>query len=124
MSAKNKQIIDKINDSFAEGNIEGFLEHCADDVVWRMIGDKSFTGKGAIREFMTSTGGELPDFTIDKVIGDGDSVVTYGNMTMKNKDGKAVPYAWCDVYGFRDGKIATLDSYVIKTAETAQAETA
>lgn len=124
MSANVKQIIENINDSFTKGNTEGFLEYCADDVVWRMVGDKSFTGKAAIREFMASTGGDLPDFTIDRVIADGDSAVSYGNMTMKNKDGVPVPYAWCDVYTFRDGRIATLDSYVIKTAETAQAEAA
>jgi len=124
MSANIKQIIEEINDSFMKGNTEGFLEHCADDVVWRMVGDKSITGKDAIREFMASTGGELPDFTIEKVIADGNSAVSYGNMTMKNKDGATVPYAWCDVYTFRDGTIATMDSYVIKTADAAQAEAA
>jgi len=38
-----------------------------------------------------------------------------GDMTMKDKDGMAVPYAYCDVYRFRNDKIVTLSSFVIKT---------
>ena len=86
MSTKNKQIVEKINDSFAKGNTEGFLENCADNVVWRMIGDKTFTGKNAIREFMASMEGtEPPKFTVDNTIAEGDSVVSYGDMTMTEK---------------------------------------
>jgi ketosteroid isomerase-like protein len=36
-------------------------------------------------------------------------------MTMKEKDGKTVPYGYCDIYRFRDGKIVELNSFVIKT---------
>jgi len=36
-------------------------------------------------------------------------------MTMKDKEGKAVPYAYCDIYRFRNDKIITLSSFVIKT---------
>ena len=41
MSAKNKEIVKKVNASFAEGGVEGFLTHCADDVVWTMVGNKT-----------------------------------------------------------------------------------
>lgn len=117
MSTKNKQIVEKINDSFAKGNTEGFLENCADNVVWRMIGDKTFTGKNAIREFMASMEGtEPPKFTVDNTIAEGDSVVSYGDMTMTEK-GKTTPYSYCDVYRFKGDKIAELTSYVVKTAE-------
>ena len=117
MSTKNKQIVEKINDSFAKGNTEGFLENCADNVVWRMIGDKTFTGKNAIREFMASMeGAEPPKFTVDNTIAEGDSVVSYGDMTMTEKE-KTTPYSYCDVYRFSGDKIVDLSSYVVKTAE-------
>jgi uncharacterized protein len=48
-------------------------------------------------------------------IADGDFVTTHGEMTMNDKDGKAVPYAYCDIYRFRDDKIVELTSFVIKT---------
>lgn len=115
MSAKNKEIIEKVNASFAEGNLEGFLSHCADDVAWTMIGNKTTTGKTAIREWMASMDIEPPKFTVDQVIAEGDFVTAFGDMTMKEKDGKTVPYAYCDIYRFRNGKIVELNSFLIKT---------
>ena len=122
MSARNKEIVEKVNASFAEGGVEGFLTYCADDVVWTMVGNKTTKGKNAIREWLTSMDTEPPRFTVDNMIGDGDFVTAYGEMTMKDKDGKVVPYAYCDIYRFRDGKIVELSSFVIKTE--AKAETA
>lgn len=120
MAAKNKEIVEKVNASFAEGGVEGFLSHCADDVVWTMVGNKTTRGKNAIREWMASMDIEPPKFTVDNIIAEGDFVTAYGNMTMKEKDGKAVPYAYCDIYHFRDGKIAELNSFVIKTEAKAE----
>ena len=45
MSAKNKEIVEKVNASFAEGEMEGFLSFCADDLVWTMVGSKTVKGK-------------------------------------------------------------------------------
>jgi uncharacterized protein len=50
MSAKNKEIVEKVNAAFAEGRIEGFLSFYVDDVVWTMVGDKTVKGKDAIRQ--------------------------------------------------------------------------
>lgn len=116
MSSKNKEIIEKVNAAFAEGNIEGFLSFCAEDAEWQMVGDKAFKGKEAIREFMSSmehTGMEPPKFTVDKVIAEGDSVVAYGGMTME-ENGETVPYSYVDVYQFRDDEIIRLESFVVK----------
>jgi len=115
MSTKNKEIVEEVNASFAEGAVEGFLSHCADDVVWTVVGNKTTKGKNAIREWLGSMDMEPPKFTVGNVIGEGDFVTAYGDMTMKEKDGKIVPYAYCDIYRFRDGKIAELNSFVIKT---------
>ncbi len=116
MSTQNKAIVEKVNASFAENNPEGFLAVCADDVKWTMVGEKSMNGKTAIREWMAGMkGSEVPKFTVDKIIAEGDSVVCYGNMTMKDKDGKTEGYGYCDVYGFSGDKIAELTSFVVKT---------
>lgn len=115
MSSKNKEIVEMVNASFAEGGVEGFLSHCADDVVWTMVGNKSTRGKNAIREWMASMDMEPPQFTVDNIIAEGDFVTAYGNMALKEKDGKTVPYAYCDIYRFRDVKIVELNSFVIKT---------
>lgn len=54
MSAKNKEIVEKVNAAFAEGSTEKFLSFCADDVEWTMVGDKAVKGKDAIRQWMAS----------------------------------------------------------------------
>jgi ketosteroid isomerase-like protein len=116
VSAKNKEIVEKVNAAFAEGGVEGFLSFCADDVEWTIVGDKTVKGKDAIRQWMASMGGmEPPKFTVNNVIAEGDFVTASGDMTMKDKDGKVAPYAYCDIYRFRDGKIVELRSFVVKT---------
>lgn len=123
MSDKNKQIVEKVNAAFAEGNNEAWLEYCADDVVWTMVGEKTSNGKRAIREWMSSMG-EMgpPKFTVDKVVAEGDSVICYGDMTMEGE--YAGKYSYCDIYTFADDKIKELRSYVVKNKEEGEADRA
>jgi hypothetical protein len=67
MSAKSKEIMEKVNAAFAENNLEGFLSFCTDDVKWTMVGDKTVNGKVAIRQWMASMDFEPPRFTVDTV---------------------------------------------------------
>ena len=115
MSARNTAIVDDVNAAFAANNIEGFLAHCTSDVVWTMVGDRTVTGVDAIRSWLSATQSEAPNFTVDHVSGDGDTVTAYGDMTMKGENGSVEPYAFCDVYRFRGDKIAELRSYVVST---------
>lgn len=115
MSQKNKEIVEKVNAAFTAGNTEGFLEHCADDVVWTMEGEKTTTGVAEIREWMSQMEGmEPPKFTVDKTIAEGDSVACYGVMTMKGEDGQEGKYSYCDAYTFAGDKIKELRSFVVK----------
>lgn len=118
MSEKHKEIVKKVNAAFADGNTEGFLEFCADDVKWTMVGEKPVTGKNTIREWMGSMEMEPPKFTVDNVIAEGDLVAAHGGMTMKNEGGKTVPYAYCDLYRFRNDKIVELTAFVMPTQST------
>ena len=120
MSAKNKEIVDKLSASLAEGGVEEFLAHCAEDVIWTMVGDKTTKGKSAIREWMASMDQEPPQVTVANIIAEGDFVTAHGHMTLREKDGKNGPYAYCDIYRFRDGKIVELNSFVVTTAAKAQ----
>jgi ketosteroid isomerase-like protein len=64
---------------------------------------------------MSSFEGEPPSFTVTNLISDGDFVIAYGDMKMKEKDGKTAPYAYCDIYRFRGDKIIEMRSFVVKT---------
>ncbi len=123
MPTGNKEIVEKVNAAFAENNMEGFLSFCADDFEFAMVGEKSLKGKEAVRQWMNSMGDmEPPRISNIKIIAEGDFVASHGTMTMKDKDGKTAPYAYCDVYQFRDSKIVELTAFVMKT-ETQQEKT-
>lgn len=115
MSEKLKAIIKDVNDAFTVNEVERFLNHCSEDVVWRMVGETTKTGRDSIREWMSQMeGAEPPKFTVDEMIAEGNSVICRGDMTMKGEDGVEGAYSYCDAYRFRGDKIVQLDSYVIK----------
>jgi ketosteroid isomerase-like protein len=116
MSAQNKAIIDKANQAFERNDVEGLLALCTEDFKWTMVGSPPAVGKAAVREWMAHAPPEMPKFTVDAVIADGDHVTCVGDMTMPEK-GEIVPYGYCDVWRLKDGKIVELKAFVIKTAK-------
>ena len=114
MSANHKTTLLKGNAAIAQGDHEGFLALCTDDTEWTFVGEQSLQGKEAIRQYMAATYLEPPDVTVDYLIADGDLLTAVGEITMKDKDGKATHYAYCDVWRFRGDKMAELRAFVIK----------
>lgn len=115
MSKENIEIVNKINDAFAANNVEGFLENCSESVAWTMVGERTVNGKDAIRGFMSEmAGSEPPVFGVDRIIADSESVVCYGDMSMKDGEGQTSEWSYCDIYHFANGKVAEMSSFVIK----------
>ncbi|MBW4459170.1 MAG: nuclear transport factor 2 family protein [Nodosilinea sp. WJT8-NPBG4] len=114
MSDKNKAILEKANAAIAKGNNEGFLSCCADDTKWTFVGDKTLKGKEAVRQWMATTYVEPPKFIVANLIAEGDFVTALGDITLKEEDGKAAHYSYCDVWRFRGDKIVELRAFVIK----------
>ena len=114
MSETNKAIIEKVNAAFEQNNPEVFLEYCADDIRWDMAGGEVQKGKQAIREFMAAMGdATLTELNVSDVIAEGDRAACHGEMKMDEK-GTPTAYSYCDIYRFKNGKIAELRSYVVK----------
>lgn len=114
MSENNKAILEAANAAIAEGNYEGFLSFCTDDTQWTFVGDKTLNGKEAVRQWMATTYIEPPAFRVTNLIAEGDFVTALGNITMKDEDGKAADYSYCDIWRFRDGQMVELKAFVIK----------
>lgn len=110
----NKATVDRINAAFQDNSVEGFLACCADDVEWTIVGEKAVKGKDAIRAWMGPGAKEPPRFSVARVIGEGDFVAAYGDMTMNENGQQDVPYSYCDVYRFENDKVVELRSYVVK----------
>ena len=124
MSDENIEIVKHANWLLTDGLFDEFILLCWEDIEWTLLGDSPTTMKGreAMRAFMASTspeGSEPPTFTVKNMVAEGDVVMSNGEMTMTSKEGGTVPYAYCDIYRFKEGKIAELLTFMSKT----QAET-
>lgn len=115
MSITNKAILEKANAAITEGDNEGFLSFCTDDTEWTFVGDRTLRGKEAVRQYMATAYAEPPKFIVENMIAEGEFVTALGRISLKNEDGKMVDYAYCDVWRFRDGKMAELKAFVIGT---------
>lgn len=115
MSTANKQVLEQGNAAITRGDFEGFLALCTEDTVWTFEGDRTLRGKAAVREWMEATYKELPKFNVHRMIAEGDFVAALGEITLKDESGKSVKHAYCDVWRFRDGKMAALQAFVVET---------
>lgn len=117
MPYNNKSILEKANAAIAQGDNEGFLSFCTDDTEWKYVGDKTLKGKDAVRRYL-ETAEEPPKFTVTDLIAEGDFVTALGDITAKDEAGRMVRQSYCDVWRFRDGKMAELRAFVIETRST------
>ena len=116
MAANRKEIVQRINEGFAENNLETVLSFCTDDIIWKMVGDTTVRGKDPIRQWMASMDPQPPQLMIQQTIAEGDSVVTRGDMVMQEKpNGPLIPYTFCDIYRFAGDKVVELTAFVIRT---------
>lgn len=115
MSENNKAVLEAANAAIVAGNYEGFLSFCTDDTEWTFVGDKTLKGKEAVRQWMITTYVEPPNFRVAHFIAEGDFVTAIGDITLKDEDGKAADYSYCDVWRFRGGQMVELKAFVIKT---------
>ncbi len=102
------------NKAISNGDHEGFLAFCTEDTKWTFVGDLSLQGKEAVRLWMKENYIEPPKFDVKNLIADNDYVTAIGNIKLIRKDCKVIRYEYCDVWRFRDGKMAELVAYVIE----------
>ncbi|WP_285056700.1 nuclear transport factor 2 family protein [Pedobacter ginsengisoli] len=113
MTKENKEILQKANALIAKKDYEGFLTYCTEDTLWVFVGEQILNGKDAVRQYMKENYLEPPRFHVDQIIADGDYVTAIGKISMKDQDGKVVDSDYCDVWRFREGKMAELKAFVI-----------
>ncbi len=115
MNLDNKTILEKANAAITEGNNEAFLSFCTDDLVWTFVGDRILQGKEAVRQYMATVYVEPPKFTVENLIAEGEFVTAIGKISMRDENGRKVDYDYCDVWRFRNGRMAELRAFVIET---------
>jgi uncharacterized protein (TIGR02246 family) len=121
MPDSHKEILQKANAAIEKGDYEGFLEFCTEDTDWTFVGDRTLKGKDAAREWMASEYREPPRFEVHQLIADGNFVAALGEITLKDEAGKDAQHAYCDVWRFRDGRMAGLQAFVVETGMGSEA---
>jgi uncharacterized protein (TIGR02246 family) len=110
---QNKATLQQANAAIAAGDHEGFLELCTDDTNWTFVGDTTLEGKAAVRRWLTETYVTPPKNDVTDMIADGDSLAVYGEITTTDAAGTVARAWYCDVWRFRDGKLAELRAFVV-----------
>jgi uncharacterized protein (TIGR02246 family) len=116
VSKSHKEVLEEANEAITKGDFEGFLAFCTDDTEWTFEGDTTLRGKDAVREWMEATYTEPPNFKVDRMIAEGEFVVALGEITLKDREGRAARHVYCDVWRFRDGRMAELHAFVTEPA--------
>jgi ketosteroid isomerase-like protein len=114
MSVTNKTILAQANAAITAGDYEGFLAHCTDDTRWTFVGEQTLHGKPAVRQWMTTAYQEPPRFQVEHLIAEADFVTAIGTILLPDGQGRLVEHSYCDVWLFRDGKMAELRAFVIQ----------
>ncbi len=114
-----KDILRAANAAIAAGDHEGFLAYCTDDTRWNFVGEQLLDGKDAVRRWMADAYKDGPPVVeIDDLIAEGDLLTAVGHVTTTDASGASTRAAYCDVWRFRDGKLAELRAFVISGART------
>jgi len=103
----NKEILEKANQAFNKGDYEELLTYCTEDTKWTYLGDRTLDGKDKVREYL-SAGNEESKFRIERYVEEGEDLIAIGWIRLKDKNGGTTISPVCDVWKFRNGKMAQL----------------
>ena len=118
--ATNKEIVQGVYASFAQGDVPAVLGAMADDIQWAEADGfplaGTYVGPQAVLEGVFMRLGEIGDefaAVPDQIIAEGDTVVAIGNYTWKHKDsGEPAVVKMVHVWTVADGKLATFQQHV------------
>lgn len=114
--ATNQEIVAKANEAFRKGDMQAFLELCAEDFEWEMVGgDFHVKSKAhANEQFKNMPECPPPVFSIDREFAAGNRVMCEGFLTMEFPENNVWEAYYCDIYDLEDGMIKTLRTYAVE----------
>ena len=111
--AVNNELLKRISEEFAKGNLAFSEEFLADDIKWNILGSDTIVGKEQVLE--VSKMAQLqsyPVITIKNIVQEGDWVVIESTGEAKTKKGKQYNQAYCEVYRFDNEKLQEITTYL------------
>ena len=112
------RMLQAISTAFDEHDLEAILRHFTDDAVFEgprgpdPWGER-FLGRDAIREAFAARFAGIPDvrYQQDEHFADGDRGASEWTLSGTTTAGQRIEIRGCDLWTFRDGKVAKKDSY-------------
>ena len=116
MSA-NTAVVRTYMTAYANGDHAGVETLLTDDVTWIVHGFARFDGRAAyLAEMRRGEAAGLPSIVADRYVEQGDLVCVTGHVRAPLPDGSYADLVFSDVFTFRDGLIAAVESYVVPVA--------
>lgn len=121
-NSPRKGMLRDLNTAFARNDANEVLAQLADDVQWRMVGDRTFQGKEAVEEALRSMAGDQPatELRIDHILTHGREAALDGVLTFES--GRQI--AFCDIYVFsstsKSARIREMNSYAVELSQPAE----
>jgi ketosteroid isomerase-like protein len=118
--ATNKEIVEGVYASFAQGDVPTVLGAMAEDIQWAEADGfplaGTYVGPQAVLEGVFMRLGEVGDefaAVPDQIVAEGDTVVALGNYRWKRKSsGEPAEVKMAHVWTLADGKLATFQQHV------------
>ncbi len=115
------QIVRQVYERFGEGDLEGFLALCADDIEWTVNGPASlrkcqtFRGRAGVQRFLDILQGdwEFASFAPRQFIAEGPVVVVLGEETGSDKaSGRPFENRWAHVFDVAGERIVRFREFL------------
>jgi uncharacterized protein len=113
MKTENNQLLIKISEAFAKGNLEFAGAYLADDIQWNILGANPINGKEAVLEVSKMLQLQsFPVITIKNIVAEGDFVVIESTGKATTKSGKPYNQSYCDIFKFKEEKLIAITTYL------------
>ncbi len=109
-----KQCVELYIDGFRQGSPAKVLAQLTEDVIWRLHGCQTLTGKAAFSAEITNDEFvSIPDLQIHHSMGDGSRVAIVGSGHLPAAQGEARSFTFSEIFLFRDDLICEIDTFHI-----------
>lgn len=109
-----KQRVECYIDGFRQGAPAKVLAQLTEDVIWRLHGCQTITGKAAFSADITNDEFvSIPDLQIHTCIEDGARIAIVGSGQLPAAQGEARSFTFSEIFLFRDDLICEIDTFHI-----------
>lgn len=96
-NAPKKVVLRDFNIAFAKGDTDSIIEMVSDEIIWKIIGDKTITGKKEMKAALNKmTNQSVRSLQLHNIITHGKEAAVYGTCKLNNGG----EFTFADIYEF------------------------